>query len=167
MPSASVLRTPGICFAVWFQPPFISRRPSILMSKHARLALAPPHRDIQDTAAVLSPRIRTRSPFPSALSPPSLSMTHAVTTMPYSSNRPIVILLLLLLQVLQVLQVSRRSALLLSSAVNSFGKSYLQNTFLSTQKPPHCLETSVGQVVPFSGSLYRRVAGGAKRLTFV
>ena len=26
IPSASVLRTPGMCFAVWFQPPFISRR---------------------------------------------------------------------------------------------------------------------------------------------
>ena len=129
IPSASVLRTPGMCFAVWLQPPLISRRPSILiMSKHARLSLTPPHGEIQDTADVLSPRIRIGSPFAS-LSSTSSSMTRAATTMPNISNRLIVILL-------QVLQVSRRSAFLFSSAVRSFCKSYLQNTFLSTQEPP-------------------------------
>ena len=95
------------------------------MSKHARLSLAPPHRGIQDTAAVLSPRIRMGSPFSSTLSPTSSSMTHAVTTTPNNSNRLIVIL-----------QVSRRSAFLFSSAVSFFCKSYLQNTSLSTQEPP-------------------------------
>ena len=123
IPSASVLRPPGMCFAVWFQPPLISRRLSKLMSKHDRLSLVPPLREIQDTAAVLSPRIRIRSPFASALSSDSSRMTHAVTTMPNNSSRLIVIV-----------QDSRRSAFLFSSAVSSCGNSYLQNTFLSTQK---------------------------------
>ena len=48
IPSTSVLLTPGMCFAVWFQPLIIFRRPSILMRKHARLSLGPPHREIQD-----------------------------------------------------------------------------------------------------------------------
>ena len=112
-------------FAVWFQPSLISRRPSILMSKDTPLSLAPPHREIQYPAAVLSSRSRTEPPFASAVSHSSSTMNHAVTTMPNHSNRFIVIL-----------QVSRPSAFLFSSVVSSFRKLYLYNTFLSTEKLP-------------------------------
>ena len=113
--SARVFRTPGMCFAVGVHPPVSSRRPSILMSKNALLSLAPPHRVIHDTAALLSPRISIGSPFASGLSPTSSIMTHAVTTIPSNSNRLIV-----------TVHVSPRSAFLLSSVVSSRGKSYLQ-----------------------------------------
>ena len=91
--------TPGTCFSAWFQPPLISRRPSILIRKHVRLSLPPPHREIQHTAAVLSPRTSIEFPMASTLSRTISSTTRVVTTMPNNSNRSSVIL-----------QVSRRSS---------------------------------------------------------
>ena len=95
------------------------------MSKRARLSLPRPHRKMQGTAAMLSPRKRIGFPFAPALSPTSSSMTHVVTTVPNSSNRLIVIV-----------PVSRGSSFLLSSALSYSGKPYLQNIFLSTQNTP-------------------------------
>ena len=90
MPSAKMFCTPAICFALWFHPPASSRLPSILMSRHALLSLAPPHRVTHNTAARLSPLINMGSPLASGRSPTSSSMTHAVTTIPSNSNRFIV-----------------------------------------------------------------------------
>ena len=95
------------------------------MSRHARLSLAPPHRLTQDTAAALSPRIKTGSPSTTGKSPTNSSITQAVSTIPSSSRRLIVIV-----------QDSRRATLSFSSFVNYVGKSYRQYTFLSTQYPP-------------------------------
>ena len=107
IPSSRVFCAPGICFAVGFHPPMSSRRSSILMSKHALLSLAPPHREIHDTAAMVSPLICIGSPAASGLSPTNSSMTHAVTIIPRNSNRLIV-----------MVQISPTSAFLSSSEVS-------------------------------------------------
>ena len=93
IPSASVFCTPGMCVATWFHPHVISRRPSILMSRHALLSFAPPHRLTHVTAATLSPGIDNGSSTESGLSPLSSSIIHAFTTVPNSSRRLIVIVL--------------------------------------------------------------------------
>ena len=64
-------------FASYLQPPWISRRPSILIIRPARLSLAPPHRFAQVTAAELSPPIKIGAPLESGRSPTSLCTTHA------------------------------------------------------------------------------------------
>ena len=124
VPSAKVFCAPGIHFSVRFRPPMSSKRPSILMSKHALVSLAPQHREIHDTTAMSSPLVSIGSTAASSLCPTNSSMTHAVTTISSDSNRLIV-----------MVQVSPSSAFLLSSVVSSCGRSYLQNAFLSTQKP--------------------------------
>ena len=83
------------------------------MSRPDRLSLAPPYRLTYDTAATLSLRINTGSPSNAGLSPTSSSIVQAVTTIPRSSNRLIL-----------MVQVSRSSALRFNSAATSFGKSY-------------------------------------------
>ena len=120
IPSANAFCTPGICFASYLQPPRISRRPSILIIRPARLSLArlslaPPHRFAQVTAAKLSQRIKMGSPLDSRWSPTSSCMAHAVSTIPTSSSKLIV-----------TLHVSRRAALRFSPAESARGESYLQ-----------------------------------------
>ena len=124
IPSARVFCAPGIFSAVGFHPPMSSRRPSILMSKHALLSLAPQHREIHDTAAMLSPLISIGSPAASGLSPTNSSMTHAVTTILSNSNRLIV-----------MMHVSP-NAFLLRSVVSSSGKSYLQKSSSQRRNRP-------------------------------
>lgn len=85
----------------------------------------PPHRPTLDTAAELSPRIKTTSPSNSGVSRTNSSITQAVTTIPSSLRRLIVIV-----------QASRRSAFGLLPTINCCGKSYCQYTFLSIQYPP-------------------------------
>ena len=50
MPSANVLSSPGMCFAMWHHPPVISMRPRSLIRSPVRLSFAPPHLFTQDTA---------------------------------------------------------------------------------------------------------------------
>ena len=119
IPSARVFCTAGMCLASWLQPVFISWRPSIFMSKHALLSLAPLQRLTHGTAAALSPRINVTSTTDSGVSPANSSITHAVTTILNSSRKLIV-----------VEHVSRRSAFRFSSCVSPRGRSYLQCLFL-------------------------------------
>ena len=74
------------------------------MSKHTLLSLALPQRLTHVTVATLSPRITMGSPTESGVSPANSSITHAVTTIPNSSSKFIV-----------MVHVSRRSAFRFSS----------------------------------------------------
>ena len=95
------------------------------MSRHARLSLAPPQRLTHVTAATLSPRITMGSPTASGVSPLNFSIAQAVTTIPKSSSRLIV-----------MVHVSRHSAFSCSSCVSSGGRSNLQDIRCSIQYPP-------------------------------
>ena len=60
------------------------------MSKHTLLSLALPQRLTHVTVATLSPRITMGSPTDSGVSPANASINHAVTTIPNSSSKLIV-----------------------------------------------------------------------------
>ena len=120
-----VFCTPGVCIASWLQPRLISRRPSVLISKHFFVSLAPPQRLTHVTAATLSPRITMGSPTDSGVSAANFSITHAITTISSSSSKLIV-----------MIHVSRRLAFRFSSCVSPSGRSYLRYIFFSTQQPP-------------------------------
>lgn len=148
MPSARTLFMSRICLAVWFYLRVISSRPSILMSRPARLSLVPPHRSIHVTAATLSPRYKRGSPCSTGVSCFSTSMTQLVATIPSNSKKLIV-----------MVQVSRRlafsSAPVLNSAVSRNSCKFPVWT-ISTDR----VEARVRQVVPFPGSFYYRETGG-------
>ena len=107
--------TPGTRLGTWLHPSSISTRPSILMSKHTLLSLAPLTMLTLATAAMQSPHIAIVSTY-AVLSPVNSRMTHPVTTFSKSSSR-----------LITVVQVACSSACRFSLG----SRSYLQKAFLT------------------------------------
>ena len=79
MPSANVLSSPGMCFAMWHHPLMVSMRPGSLISSPARLYFAPPHY-LPSTlhSHYLRVRVRRRRPFDAGHPLPSVLPTLAL-----------------------------------------------------------------------------------------